>query len=119
MNEAQKKSYDLTADACKQLLTLASAMLVLGATFVRDSHPPPIPLGLIIGAYISLFASICFGLRELFLIVASIGPVESPKDAAVPLITSIPGLNLAATAQFCFFGAAVALLAGFGLLEVL
>ena len=52
MNDAQKKAYDLTTDAAKQLLTLASAMLTLGAAFVRDVHPGPTSLGLIIAAYI-------------------------------------------------------------------
>jgi hypothetical protein len=119
MNDAQKKSYDLTTDAAKQLLTLASAMLTLSATFVRDVHPGPASLGLIIAAYVALFTSIVFGLRELFLIVASIGPVDSTDDAAVPLISAIPGLNRAATAQFLFFGAGVALLAAFGFLQVI
>lgn len=119
MNDAQKKAYEVTTDAAKQLLTLASAMLTLGATFVRDVHPHSVQLGMMIGAYVALLTSVLFGLRELFLIVASIGPVESPKDSAVPLITSIPGLNQAATAQYMFFGAGVALLAAFGFFQLL
>jgi hypothetical protein len=120
VTEPQKKSYDLATELAKQVLTLASAVLVFAATSLRDAvGTSNVGRGLILGSYVALFTSIAFGFRVLTILTVVLADVKGNDDDAIPVVTKIPALIGCASWQKRFFGAGVALLGLFGFLRLL
>ncbi|HEV8240757.1 MAG TPA: hypothetical protein VGS57_15435 [Thermoanaerobaculia bacterium] len=118
MNKPQEKAYDLAAASAMHLTALASAMLVLGASFIHEANPGPFGRGLVAVALIALFASTSFGIRMLYLLTSTLSAIRSDDDEAVPPLTKNPDVRKTSANQHLFFRIAMALLAGFGLVQL-
>lgn len=121
MIEAKRKTYDYAVDTCKQEIALASAMLTLTATLIKDifKNLQPPAIGLMSGVWLSLFVSILFGARLLRQITSCLGDVAVDDDEAVRPLGSVPGVRTSMRAQNHFFLLAVGLLVAFGIANLL
>jgi hypothetical protein len=118
--EAKKKTYDYAVETCKHEITLASAVLTLTATLIKDvfKHPSWPAIGFMSGAWLSLFVSIVFGTRLLRQITSCLGDIEVDDNAAVRRLATVPGVLVSMRAQNRFFLGALALLIAFGLANI-
>jgi hypothetical protein len=120
-NTARLKAYDFAADAAKQELTIASATIALGATFLKDIYKTPHLSAAIFCAlgFILLVISLVFGVRTLFLVVGCLANVETDDALGTPIITAQDKLINVARNQHIFFVAGLACLVLFGVISAI
>jgi hypothetical protein len=115
MDERRKKAFDFAQELCKQLLTLATAVIGLTITFGKDfvGHVSGLPRFLAIISWALFLLSIACG---LFTLMALTGSLENVGGQNHP--PSIRGRNVTwpAAAQVLLFFVGLVLTVLFGIL---
>lgn len=117
MSDRDKKAYELAADVVKQILGLATAIVAVTATLLKDVISVHVPLSwtVIVGAWTLLIISIGFGIRTLQWLATN---MWGPDDVRLPQLNDA-NLVRAARIHVATFVVALILLAIFGMIELL
>lgn len=85
MDEHTKAAFASAADICKQLITLATGVLALEITFVKDiaPHPGNLDVWLLESSWTMLSISVLAGLTALMALAGSAGQDTPPKASAI------------------------------------
>jgi len=107
LSDATAKAFDFAQDVTKQVLTLATGILALTITFIKDfaNHAPRAAEVLMGLSWVAYLVSVVFGLWTLMALTGTLQPLRPDN-----LKPSIQGINVRrpATLQLaCFFVALV------------
>lgn len=99
MDEYKKKSFDLAAEATKQLITLSTAVLALTATLV-DKHLLEASKALVVFSWLVFLASLIFGIATLLALTGTLASADKPGQ---PPSVMAPNIRVLAVLQIGFF----------------
>lgn len=113
MNESTSKSFDLIVDLTKQVITLSTALIALGVTFMKDfaTNAPDDARLWVARSWIAFLVSVVLGLLTLMACAGILGRSTSaaPADpyrtnarvlSGIQLLSFLVGLTMSIVAGF-------------------